>query len=202
MPRPRRSEHTREALITTGIEQLSLHGYHGTGIKQILDAVNVPKGSFYNYFASKEAFVAEILREYSQQYLQMLDHYLSQSEQTPLDKIKTIYEFMLTQHASQDCQRGCLVGSIAAEIGNQSEACQAAMLASVTFSKSRISDLIQQAQNSQQIRNDLTADQITNTFWATWEGSLLKMKMEGSIDSAKETLYIMLDHLLSPLAEQ
>ncbi|OUS39938.1 TetR family transcriptional regulator, partial [Oleispira antarctica] len=55
MNRPRRSEQTREALIEAGIEQLSRHGYHGTGIKQILDEVSVPKGSFYNFFASKEA---------------------------------------------------------------------------------------------------------------------------------------------------
>ena len=59
MNRPRRSVQTREALIEAGIEHLSVHGYHGTGIKQILDEVNVPKGSFYNFFASKEAFVAD-----------------------------------------------------------------------------------------------------------------------------------------------
>lgn len=199
MPRPRRSEHTRDALIENGIEQLSLHGYHGTGIKQILDAVNVPKGSFYNYFASKEAFVAEILREYSNQYLKILDDYVDSSNELPLDKIKTIYTFMLEKFSRQKCQQGCLVGSIAAEIGNQSEACQAAMLESVALSKQRVSRLIQLAQDKQQIRDDLTAEQITNVFWSTWEGSLLEMKMEGSIDTARETLYLMLDHLLKPI---
>ncbi|MFD2231123.1 TetR/AcrR family transcriptional regulator [Alkalimarinus sediminis] len=199
MPRPRRSEHTRDALIENGIEQLSLHGYHGTGIKQILDAVNVPKGSFYNYFASKEAFVAEILREYSNQYLKILDDYVDSSNELPLDKIKTIYTFMLEKFSRQKCQQGCLVGSIAAEIGNQSEACQAAMLESVALSKQRVSQLIQLAQDKQQIRDDLTAEQITNVFWSTWEGSLLEMKMEGSIDTARETLYLMLDHLLKPI---
>ena len=72
MSRPRRSEHIREALIQAGIEQLSIHGYHGTGIKQILDEVNVPKGSFYNFFASKEAFVAEVIARYSQDLVQQL----------------------------------------------------------------------------------------------------------------------------------
>ena len=37
MARPRRSESTREALIEAGIIHLSANGYHGTGIKQILD---------------------------------------------------------------------------------------------------------------------------------------------------------------------
>lgn len=198
MPRPRRSEKTREALIETGIEQLSLNGYHGTGIKQILDIVKVPKGSFYNYFSSKEAFVAEILREYSQQVLTLLDDYVEGSNDSPLDKIKTIYSFMLNKFSSQNCQQGCLIGSIAAEIGNQSELCQTAMLESVDLWKIRVNQLIQDAQTAGQVRDDLSAEQITSVFWAAWEGSLLKMKMEGSIDSAEEVLYLMFDHLLSP----
>ena len=76
MSRPRRSEHTREALIQAGIEHLSRFGYHGTGIKQILDDVNVPKGSFYNFFASKETFVAELIQAYSQDLLLQLDDFI------------------------------------------------------------------------------------------------------------------------------
>jgi len=198
MPRPRRSEQTREALIQTGIEQLSLNGYHGTGIKQILDIVKVPKGSFYNYFSSKEAFVAEILKEYSDQALALLDDYVERSDEAPLDKIKTIYNFMLNKFSTQNCQQGCLIGSIAAEIGNQSEQCQTAMLESVDHWKLRVNQLIKDAQLTGQVRDDLSAEQITSVFWAAWEGSLLKMKMEGSIESAKEVLYLMLDHLFVP----
>jgi TetR/AcrR family transcriptional repressor of nem operon len=199
MSRPRRSEQTRAALIKTGIEQLSLHGYHGTGIKQILDLVKVPKGSFYNYFASKEAFVAEIIGVYSEQLLNLLDQYIDDSDESALDKIKTVYSMMLTKFSSQDCQQSCLIGSIAAEMGNQSALCQKAMLESVASSKIRIARLVQQAQVDGQIRDDISAAQLTDVFWATWEGSLLTMKMEGSIVSAKQVLYLMLDDLLKPL---
>jgi TetR/AcrR family transcriptional repressor of nem operon len=201
MMRPRRSEKTREALIEIGIEQLSVKGYHGTGIKQILDAVNVPKGSFYNYFPSKEAFVAEIIRAYSAQGLQQLDAYVDQSDDEPLQKIKTIYEFMLEKFVDQHCQRGCLIGSLAAEMGNQSELCQSAMLQSVANWKRRVTGLIRQAQLAGAVRDDLSAEQITSVFWAAWEGSLLKMKMEGDVTPARETLYLMLDHLFKPAAE-
>ncbi len=202
MPRPRRNEHTREALIQTGIELLSLNGYHGTGIKQILDEVKVPKGSFYNYFDSKEAYVAEILTAYSEQGLQLLDDYVANANESPLQMIKTIYDFMLVKFSSQNCQQGCLIGSIAAEIGRQSDLCQTAMLESVSQWKQRIVQLISAAQQQGQIRDDLSAEQLTSVFWATWEGSLLKMKMEGKIDTAKETLYLMLDQLFKPLAPQ
>jgi TetR/AcrR family transcriptional repressor of nem operon len=201
MPRPNRSEQTREALINAGIEQLSLNGYHGTGIKQILDTVNVPKGSFYHYFASKEAFVAEIIRVYSCQLLTLFDEYIANSDDTPLDQIKIVYSLMLTKYSDNHCQQGCLIGSIAAEIGNQSELCQTAMLEAVANMKAKVCALVQRAQLAGQIRNDLSAEQITAVFWATWEGSLLQMKMEGNIDSAIEILFIMLDNLFKPIPQ-
>ena len=41
------------------------NGYHGTGIKEVLDRVNVPKGSFYSYFASKEELGEAAIQYYA-----------------------------------------------------------------------------------------------------------------------------------------
>jgi len=202
MNRPKRSEKTKEALITEGIDQLSRHGYHGTGIKQILDAVKVPKGSFYNYFSSKESFVAEILEQYSEDGLQQLDAFTENSLLTPLEQIKTIYDFALMKFSEQSCQQGCLIGSIAAEIGNQSETCQKVMLRSVDKWKSRFAKLLEKGQQQGQIREDLTAIQIADIFWSAWEGSLIRMKMEANIAPAQQLLNIMLDHLLKPVPQK
>jgi TetR/AcrR family transcriptional repressor of nem operon len=198
MTRPRRSEQTRDALIAEGIEQLSEHGYHGTGIKQILDKVKVPKGSFYNYFASKEAFVAEIIAEYSQQGLSQLDSYMLSSTEAPLAKIRAIYSFILHHFAAMGAQRGCLLGGLAAEIGSSSEVCQTAMLSAYQQWRSRLVQLFQAAQAAGEVRNDLSADDMASLFWAAWEGSLLRMKMEGRTDPAEQMLNLLLDKVLKP----
>ena len=52
MVKANKSSATKEALLQEGMQQLALNGYHGTGIKKVLDVVNVPKGSFYHYFDS------------------------------------------------------------------------------------------------------------------------------------------------------
>jgi len=56
---------TREHLIEVGLERIRRIGYAATGVKEILDLAGVPKGSFYHYFPSKEAFVQEVLQRYS-----------------------------------------------------------------------------------------------------------------------------------------
>lgn len=195
MARPRRSEQTREALIEEGIRQLAAHGYHGTGIKQILDAVRVPKGSFYNYFDSKETFVAEIVRAYSEQGLGQLDAYLNSGKTlSALDKLKAIYHYILEQHADVgQTQRGCLIGSLAAEIGSSSVVCQHALIEACRGWQHRLTELFREAQQAHQVRDDLSPDEMATLFWSAWEGSLLRMKMEGSVQAPQRMLSLLLD---------
>ena len=44
----------KEEIILIGAELIHEHGYHNVGIKKILDVAQIPKGSFYHYFKSKE----------------------------------------------------------------------------------------------------------------------------------------------------
>lgn len=198
MARPRRSEHTREALLETGIKLLSQQGYHGTGIKQILDEVQVPKGSFYNYFPSKEAFVAEIIDSYSKQLYTEADSFLGASNSSPADKIREMYQFMLESFTQGEKIEGCLIGNIAAELGSSSKLCQQALQAAYSRWQVRLSKLIEDAQQQGEFRKDVSADLLAGFFWSAWEGSLLRVKMDSDIQSGKETLDVMLNHLLKP----
>src|SRR6476469_6905057 len=63
MPRPANPE-TRSRLLEKGGDLVSTLGFNATGVQEITSAAGVPKGSFYNYFESKEAFAVEVLTEY------------------------------------------------------------------------------------------------------------------------------------------
>lgn len=180
MSRPRRSEHNRQALLDEGMRQLAEHGYHGTGIKQILDSVQVPKGSFYNYFESKEAFVAAILDQYTEHHVALFDAFVERSAQPAFQKLRAVQDYMLAQFEQADCQRGCLVGSIAAEIGRSSPLCQTALSRSRAAWQRRVGQLLQQAQNEGEIRREIAAEQLAEMYWATWEGALIRMKLDGN----------------------
>ncbi len=72
MPKPTKKELNRENLLNQGVSMLMGQGYHGTGLQEILDAVNIPKGSFYNYFGSKENFGAEVIQHYIDPFIAQL----------------------------------------------------------------------------------------------------------------------------------
>jgi TetR/AcrR family transcriptional regulator, transcriptional repressor for nem operon len=56
---------TREQLIDAGLRLIHQNGYIATGLKEILDAAGVPKGSFYHHFSSKEEFAKAVLEKYA-----------------------------------------------------------------------------------------------------------------------------------------
>jgi len=194
MARPRRSEQTREALISEGIEQISRHGYHGTGIKQILDVVNVPKGSFYNFFESKEAFVAELIKEYSKNLLAELNGFRvgPGADLSPVEKLRSIYQYGLQMYSNSDCQKSCLIGALAMDIGPESATCQQALRKATVEWQAVFSLVLSEAQQAGEVREDLNSAQLSSVYWSTWEGALMKMKVSGNADEAAETMEIML----------
>ena len=198
MNRPRRSDHTREALITAGIEQLSEHGYHGTGIKQILDEVNVPKGSFYNFFASKEAFVAEVIGHYSRDLLNQLSEFMAGEGKslTPIEQLRTIYRYSLKQYASHQFKKSCLVGSIATEISAESEMCRIELEAAMKQWLIFFTAIFEQAQIQQLVRDDISPTDMAAVYWAAWEGALIKMKMSADTQPVKKIMELMIETLL------
>lgn len=60
------SETKRKTILEAGIRLVRLYGPDGIGIQEIADEAKIPKGSFYNYFPSKDQFLIEALEEYTE----------------------------------------------------------------------------------------------------------------------------------------
>ncbi len=55
--RERKKQETRQSLIEAALQLFSEHGYDATTVKDITDAADVAKGTFFNYFDTKEAIL-------------------------------------------------------------------------------------------------------------------------------------------------
>ncbi|OUR70021.1 hypothetical protein A9Q77_07880 [Marinomonas sp. 42_23_T18] len=197
MARPRRSESTREALIEAGIIQLSANGYHGTGIKQILDEVKVPKGSFYNFFASKEAFVAELIKAYSLDLVRQIQLFFAQdgAQLNAFEKLKSITVFSLLKYEKLAFKHSCLIATLSADIDEDNVQCQAALNKSVTECLALFTQLLETAQDEGSIRKDIKAHQLAQLYWSTWQGVLLRMRVSKNRQEAQESMFLLLETL-------
>jgi TetR/AcrR family transcriptional repressor of nem operon len=170
----------REKLLSQGVALLTEQGYHGTGLKEILDAVKIPKGSFYNYFGSKENFGAEVIQHYIEPFIVLLAGHLQQSEDDALRALQNYFNELIGELEKADFKGGCLLGNLMGEIGDTSEICQKSLQTAVV----RYRDLLQQgleiAQQQGTVRIDKSAQAMADLLANTWQGALLRMKIDKS----------------------
>ena len=124
MSSPTRKQIKREQLLDYGVQALMNQGYHGTGLKEVLDFVNIPKGSFYNYFDNKEQFAAEAVGHYIEPFIQRLTGHLKNPELDGLGVLKRYYAELIVEVELADYKGGCLLGNLIGEVGDTSEICR------------------------------------------------------------------------------
>ena len=183
----------RDNLLNQGVKLLMEQGYHGTGLKEILDAVKIPKGSFYNYFGSKENFGAEVIQHYIEPFIKQLDTYLEHSNGDALSALKRYYHELIAETEKQNFKGGCLLGNLMGEISDTSEICQKALQSAVTRYRNIMRSALAQAQQQGTVRSDLTAEEMADLLLNTWQGALLRMKIEQSSEPLKQCCRSLLE---------
>ncbi|MFI3199614.1 MAG: TetR family transcriptional regulator C-terminal domain-containing protein [Methylococcaceae bacterium] len=186
MPRISKKLTNRENLLKQGVTLLMQQGYHGTGLKEILDAVQIPKGSFYNYFGSKENFAAEAIQHYINPFIDQLSGHLQNPDHDALSALLCYFNELITELEKADYKGGCLLGNLMGEMGDTSELCKASLQTAVH----RYRDLLQTglitAQREGTVRTDKSAEEMADLLVNMWQGALLRMKIEQSSTPIKQ----------------
>jgi len=186
MHKSEKKEASRESLLNQGVGMLMRQGYHGTGLKEILDAVNIPKGSFYNYFDSKEDFGAKVIQHYVDPFITRLTTHLQQSEADALGAIQRYYDELVIELEKNNFQGGCLLGNLMGEIGDTSPLCQQSLQMAVTRYRNLLQSGLVSAQQQGTVRTDKSAGDMADLLINTWQGALLRAKIEKSSDPVKQ----------------
>ena len=196
----RRGDVKRQRLIDIGTELFTQQGFSSTGLDEIVQAAAVPKGSFYYYFGSKDAFAHAVIDNYARYFARKLDRTLGNAALSPLQRLKAF-----TRDATQgmqrfDFHRGCLVGNLGQELGGLEDSFRRRLLAVLDDWRDRFRDCIVQAQAAGEITTRLAPDQLAQFFWSAWEGAVLCAKLERSTRALDNVSALFFDHLLQPAA--
>lgn len=167
---------TRDRLISEGMRQLLAHGYEGVGIGPILKAVNVPKGSFYHFFKSKDDFVVAIIRAYEEKYRAVRARYFSDASLTPLARLDGYLGELERELQEDGAYGGCLYGVIAQTITGRDPAVSHAMTSSFLTWEKSLRELLEAAQAAGQIDLSIDLDDLVATLVEAYEGALIRMK--------------------------
>ncbi|MBM9520806.1 TetR/AcrR family transcriptional regulator [Desulforhopalus vacuolatus] len=114
---------TKERILTAAEEIMLEKSFHSVGLKQILDAARVPKGSFYHYFSSKEQFGVEMLKDYMGESTTAKQQALSPKnlESDPVKRLFNMLDGAVTSIESVSEKFPCLALKLASEVVDLSE---------------------------------------------------------------------------------
>ncbi|MDH6244684.1 TetR/AcrR family transcriptional regulator [Mycobacterium sp. OTB74] len=176
MPRPPNPE-VRRRLLAAGLDLVHAHGFSASGVKDITDAAGVPKGSFYAYFSSKEAFAAAILEHYwsdiEARILPVLD-----ADGPAQERITRFFHALADEHESADFLLGCLVGNMSLELGGSSEPVRAELTRILDRWDEALAECLRAGQgDSGDIRTDLGPTELASVLIEAWEGAALRGKV-------------------------
>jgi TetR/AcrR family transcriptional repressor of nem operon len=193
MVRTLQKQINREKLLDQGVAMLMNQGYHGTGLQEILDAVQIPKGSFYNYFASKEVFCAEVIQHYIEPFIIQLQRHLENPDIDGLTALKNYFNELIFELENNQFKGGCLLGNLMGELGDNSEICRTALQSAVNHYQDLIKKGLLKAQKEGLARTDLSAEMMADLLVNTWQGVLLRMKIEKSASPLQSCCDSLLD---------
>ncbi|MGX2029835.1 MULTISPECIES: TetR/AcrR family transcriptional regulator [Methylocaldum] len=191
--RKRDSAEVREKLLDHGVMLLMEQGYHGTGIQEIVESVGMPKGSFYNHFASKEAFSAEVVQHYIEPFIKQLDGHLNRRNVSAEAALKAYFKELMEETERRDFKGGCLLGNLIGEIGETSDLCSTSLRDAVHRYRDKLKEGIARGQAEGSFRKDLTATFMADLVLNLWQGALLRMKIERSVQPLSQVFEFLLD---------
>ena len=171
---------TKKALIRAGLELLTEKGFSATAIDQVLRRVDIPKGSFYHYFESKEAFGAELIESYAAYFARKLVYFLEDETMKPLERIQAFAADAESGMARHGYSRGCLVGNLGQEMNVLPESYRSKLEAVFVDWQERIARCFRSAKDGGEIPEDADCERLAAVFWIGWEGAVLRAKLERS----------------------
>ena len=191
----------RDRLIESAVEVFHARGFNGCSVQDIVEAAGVPKGSFYNHFASKEALGVEVVRAYTA----LVGGYVVEAgaadilsgDGSPLARIRAYFEAVIEQNVSCGVRKGCLLGNFATELAPHSTEIARAVTDALDTWSAAVAQALVQAQESGELSMDADVDALARYLVDGYEGAAARAKLIGDRAPMDEFIRTTFDFLLA-----
>ncbi|MER0242380.1 TetR/AcrR family transcriptional regulator [Streptomyces sp. HSW2009] len=184
---PAKQGDTRRSILDAAQQIMSRKGFSAVGINEVLSAAGVPKGSFYHFFASKDAFGEAMMRAYFADYLADLDRVLAEPGLTAAERLMNYWQNWRETQSVGECQGKCLAVKLGAEVSDLSEAMRLALKEGTTAIVDRLEGAIAAGLKDGSIAIDGTPRDLAQALYDMWLGASVMAKIHrdiGPLDTA------------------
>ncbi|MDS9466665.1 TetR/AcrR family transcriptional regulator [Paracoccus sp. MBLB3053] len=177
----KKSETTRLNILQNGHRLVQKKGFAALGLQEILAASNVPKGSFYHYFASKEAFGVALLQDYIQDYAKKLEPLLA--EGSGRERLMRYFTGWIADDrdvGQPGWAEDCLVVKLAAEVSDLSENMRHVLSDGADALVMRLAEVIREGRKDGSLGPGIKPTALAQTLYQMWLGAALLARLTRS----------------------
>jgi TetR/AcrR family transcriptional regulator, transcriptional repressor for nem operon len=182
-PNKKAFDSARSRLIEAGMETIYTCGYECASINDILKKSKVPKGSFYHYFDSKEAFGLEVAKAYHEEQMATTQNMLRDETLEPLERLVKYFQSSCDQLKNSQYKGGCMKCNLTAEMAASNVKFHELLSAQWKEFSSEIALCLSLTDLSQTGLSHLTTDEAADWMLNSWSGALTRMKAEGNANA-------------------
>jgi TetR/AcrR family transcriptional repressor of nem operon len=176
MPKPS----LRDRILDAGLRVMFRKGYVGAGVRDIVAEAAAPQGSFTNHFRSKETFAGEVLDRYFDYVKGLVSAALNDDSLSPRQRLRRYLDIITQRLAAAEFARGCLIGDFSLEAVSHSDVLRQRLNAIFLEWRAPFAACIEQAQSAGEIAATFEPEDLAEFLLASWEGAILRMKVERS----------------------
>ncbi|CAM5328562.1 hypothetical protein SCHAM137S_02117 [Streptomyces chartreusis] len=151
------------------------------GIKEITDTAGVPKGSFYGYHDSKNAFVAAVVDHHWNAVVRDHGPLLADLTVPPAGRLEAFFEALTRYHAERGFALGCLLGNLALELTEDNGRAQQRLSEVMDQRSALTSTCLPQAKDAGEVGATAGTAELASVIIECWDGAVLR----GSVDRSR-----------------
>ena len=188
---------TKERILDAAEGLMLEKSFHSLGLTEILAAVNVPKGSFYHHFESKEQFGIELLRYYMARAYEHKRTWLQDRRQFPdaLERLVRYLEAGMAKFIENGCRPICLVVKLCGEVATFSDGMREELAAGFGQWDKLSADVIREGQNQGSIAKSLVVQEAVTVIGSVWLGAMLRAQVMRNVSPMREAVAFLRSHL-------
>ncbi|WP_428553569.1 TetR/AcrR family transcriptional regulator [Pseudomonas edaphica] len=189
---------TRQVILDTAQVIVGRKGFSAVGLNEILQAAEVPKGSFYHYFNSKDAFGVVLLDSYFDHYVNGMQQLFNQPGLSGFAKLMRYWHSWVDNQTSCTDTGKCLAVKLGAEVSDLSEPMRLALQRGTARTIELLAQALQHGVEDGSLPAQSHPESLARRLYALWLGTSVMSKITRTSAPFDEAL-LLTQHLLQPI---
>ncbi len=193
--RERRSSETRERIFRAALSLFAAHGFQATTIEDITEAADVGKGTFFNYFPSKE----HVLAAFGELQRSKIEQAVAAAREGQ-ESMRSVLKRLVHAAAEEPGRSPRFLRSILIAMLSNESVCET-VAQNLELGRQRLEELFAIGQQRGEIKSDRPASDLSRVLQRSAFGTMLFWALRPTDPLAKR-LEVTFDVLLSGIAAE